>query len=62
MRNDMEHMVRTNLFLTIKEHGAIKKEAMERGITFSEMFRKIIDNYLDNMVVERENKTNYSAS
>jgi len=41
-------MKRTNLYLTEKEYEQIKKEAETRGITFSEMFRKIIDNYLEN--------------
>ena len=44
----MEHkMKRTNIFLTQKQHSNILKEAQNRGITFSEMFRKIIDNYLE---------------
>jgi len=38
---------RTDLYITIKQHKEIKKESEERGITFSEMFRKIIDLYLD---------------
>jgi hypothetical protein len=46
-------MVRTNLFLTQDEHEKVKKEAEERGITFSEMFRKIIDNYLENKKGEK---------
>lgn len=41
-------MKRTNIFLTEKEHEQIKTEAEERGITFSEMFRKIVDKYLEN--------------
>lgn len=40
-------MKRTNLYLTEKQHAEILKEASERGINFSEMFRKIIDNYLE---------------
>jgi predicted DNA binding CopG/RHH family protein len=40
-------MKRTNLYLTEKQHEKISKEAEERGINFSEMFRKIIDNYLE---------------
>ena len=40
-------MKRTNLYLTEKQHEAISKEAESRGINFSEMFRKIIDNYLE---------------
>ena len=47
INTETEHMVRTNLFLTHKEHRAIKLEAIERGITFSEMFRKIVDAYLE---------------
>jgi hypothetical protein len=40
-------MKRTNIFLTQKQHSDILKEAKDRGITFSELFRKIIDNYLE---------------
>jgi len=40
-------MKRTNLYLTEKQHAEILKEAENRGINFSEMFRKIIDNYLE---------------
>lgn len=41
-------MKRTNLYLTEKQHKEVSNEAEERGINFSEMFRKIIDNYLEN--------------
>ena len=44
---DKTNMIRTNLFLTKKQHSAIKKLAKEKGITFSEMFRKIVDMYLE---------------
>ena len=40
-------MKRTNLYLTEKQHDQISKEAEKRGINFSEMFRKIVDNYLE---------------
>jgi len=40
-------MKRTNLYLTERQHDQISKEAEERGINFSEMFRKIVDNYLE---------------
>ena len=40
-------MRRTELYLTEKQHLEISKEADDRGINFSEMFRKIIDNYLE---------------
>ena len=40
-------MKRTNLYLTEKQHHQISKEAEERGINFSEMFRKIVDYYLE---------------
>lgn len=39
---------KTDLYLTIVQHKEIKKESDERGITFSEMFRKIIDWYREN--------------
>jgi len=41
-------MKRTNLYLTQNQHLEISEEAEKRGINFSEMFRKIIDNYLEN--------------
>ena len=44
MKNKMK---RTNIFITQKQHSEVSKEAEERGITFSEMFRKIVDNYLE---------------
>ena len=44
MKNKMK---RTNIFITQKQHSGVKKEAAERGITFSEMFRKIVDNHLE---------------
>jgi len=40
-------MKRTNLYLTENQHAEVLKEAEERGITFSEMFRKIVDGYLE---------------
>ena len=49
MEKDMKNkMKRTNIFITQKQHSEVLKEAKERGITFSEMFRKIVDNYLEN--------------
>ena len=44
MKNKMK---RTNIFITQKQHLEVSKEAENRGITFSEMFRKIVDNYLE---------------
>ena len=38
---------RTDLYITLKQHEEIKKESNKRGITFSEMFRKIVDWYLE---------------
>ena len=40
-------MKRTNIFITQKQHSAVMEEAKDRGITFSEMFRKIIDNHME---------------
>lgn len=40
-------MRRTDLYLTEKQHEAVYKEAEKRGINFSEMFRKIVDYYLE---------------
>jgi hypothetical protein len=41
-------MKRTNIFITQKQHLEVSEEAKSRGITFSEMFRKIVDGYLEN--------------
>lgn len=38
---------RTDLYITRKQYEEVKKESDERGITFSEMFRKIVDWYLE---------------
>ena len=40
-------MKRTNLYLTENQHKEVSREAEERGINFSEMFRKIVDYYLE---------------
>jgi len=40
-------MRRTDLYLTQKQYEEVSKEAEERGINFSEMFRKIVDCYLE---------------
>ena len=46
--NDMKKkMVRTNLYLTETQHEVVSAMAEQRGITFSEMFRKIVDRYLE---------------
>jgi hypothetical protein len=42
-----KRMRRTELYLTHKQHKAVIKEAEDREITFSEMFRKIVDYYLE---------------
>jgi hypothetical protein len=43
----MDKMIRTNLYLTKLQHTMVSQMSNERGITFSEMFRKIIDQYLE---------------
>ena len=40
-------MRRTEMYLTNKQHNKVRKEAEERGINFSEMFRKIVDYYYE---------------
>jgi len=35
------------MYLTENQHKEVSKEAEERGINFSEMFRKIVDYYLE---------------
>ena len=41
-------MTITNIYLTLKQHKIIKEEAENKEITFSERFRQIIENYLEN--------------
>lgn len=43
-----KRMRRTEMYLTNKQHDEVIKEAEERGINFSEMFRKIVDYYIEN--------------
>jgi len=38
---------RTNLYLTQKQYDDVMKESKDRGCTFSEVFRKIVDFYLE---------------
>jgi hypothetical protein len=38
---------RTDIYITQKQHEEIKRMSVEKGITFSEMFRKIVDWYLE---------------
>lgn len=38
---------RTNLYLTKIQYDEIKKLSGDKQITFSEMFRKIVDSYLE---------------
>ena len=42
-----QKMRKTDLYLTILQHEEIKKIANEKGIPFSELFRKIVDWYLE---------------
>ena len=53
-------MKRTNLYLTENQHSEISAEAEERGINFSEMFRKIVDAYLESK--DGEKKTHARVS
>lgn len=40
-------MKRTNLYLTQRQYKTVKKIAQEREVTFSEVFRGIIDQYIE---------------
>lgn len=40
-------MRRTDIYLTERQYDLVKEISQEREITFSEMFRRIIDNYLE---------------
>lgn len=41
-------MRRTDIYLTEKQYQSVKSESEHKGISFSEMFRRIIDDYLEN--------------
>jgi hypothetical protein len=45
MRKKTE-MLRKDFYLTKKQVEFIDKEAIEKGITFSEILRRILDNYI----------------
>lgn len=40
-------MRKTDLYLTIDQHKKILETANKKGITFSELFRRIVDLYLE---------------
>ena len=46
---------RTNLYLTQIQYGEIKRQASNKQIKFSEMFRKIVDWYIDEKL-EKKNE------
>ena len=45
--NAKPKMRKTDLYLTIVQHDEVKKISEKKGITFSELFRKIVDWYLE---------------
>ena len=50
MRNKTE-MVRKNFYLTKKQIEELDKDALQNGISFSEMLRRILDKYIKSGVV-----------
>ena len=40
-------MRRTDIFITELQYELIMKKSKEKGITFSEMFRKVVDWYIE---------------
>jgi hypothetical protein len=40
-------MKRTDIYLTETQYQAVKHIAADKGVTFSEMFRRIVDRYLE---------------
>ena len=40
-------MKRTNIYLTVQQYDSVKKISSSLEITFSEMFRRIVDKYLE---------------
>ena len=58
-------MKRTDIYLTEIQHKSIKKIADDKGISFSEMFRRIVDQYLEgssclNASCVKKNMKNYT--
>lgn len=47
-------MIRKNIFFTKNQINAIEEEARKRGITFSEMLRRILDSYFDNDSISKK--------
>jgi predicted DNA binding CopG/RHH family protein len=45
-----QKLIRTDLYITKIQYDEIKKKAAKKGITFSEMFRKILDWYLEEKI------------
>ena len=41
-------MKRTQIYLTIIQMKKLKQKALDKGISLSELIRRILDNYLDN--------------
>jgi hypothetical protein len=40
-------MVRTQMYLTPRQHGVLKKEAARAGVSMTEMLRRIIDGHIE---------------
>ena len=38
---------KTDLYLTISQHDEVKRISEEKGMTFSELFRRMVDWYLE---------------
>lgn len=43
----MEKMNRTQIYFTEKEHNKIKKESKEKGISMSDVIRRIVDKHFE---------------
>jgi len=50
-------MIRTQIYLTQKQHSLLKKKALEKNVTISEEIRKILDKDLLKLdqITQREN-------
>ena len=46
---------RTNLYLTKIQYRDVMKLSQDKGITFSEQFRKIVDFYFEKKLEKNEN-------
>ena len=48
--------IRKNMYFSLEEVGVLSKLASEKGITFSEIVRRILDNFISLVKKEKQNE------